>query len=1090
MRAIIEACQPRQEILAGTFNPEMFKASLSRVLDDYARGRAVEGAESIYSDPVAFFRDATYSTRGIIDILRNALGRLTQGDLSRPAMQRLDTAFGGGKTHTLIGLAHAALQGKELAAHTEEILAPEELPEPGTVRVLGVIGDNVDVLREERHESGRPLPSTLWWHLAQQALGESERSPIQARLNDVAAPASDDFFDTLLGDQPTLIIIDEVAQYLSRMEAAFPGLGAEQSTAFLMSLATYAEDRPNIAVVLSLASASNAFGQFNQLLRQLQQTHDMSQAEAEGVVEDAQRGMRDVINRSAEATTPIQEGDLSRVMAKRLFRSVDTGAAASTADKFVAMYQRAGTDLPAGAHDPELRDRLMGHYPFHPTLIEFMAEDLAQVESFQGTRGVLRTLARAVRRIWENGLQVPLIQIGHLDLGDSQIRSELLGKTGNDDLRSVLDADISKATDSAVTGRTVAGELDAENPHPEGYPVAEWSWRVVFLHSLVGRAGGLSNEKFGTETAQAVFEMASPATPPASIRSMLERIPTEANYLRERDGRLYADTAPTLNNILRRIQEGVSEEQALDRVDQVVRGLIRSDIFQIHSNITEPEDLPEANGKPQLGLISFRAQAYDPTAFVEQRGDAARVNQNMVFLLAPSTAHPRGSAGEAWSEQRNQQEVRTRQRILALARKAIAVEKLRENPEAWGVQRQHLQQPEFRETRDKIPHEMQTAVEESYRFLAFPGRDGGQVVIRDLGKGGGGPTGGGSGGLMLEDSIRQQLTREGELITPEQAATREALIAFNKRIFARQPQVGVARIRENFSRRREWPILQRPELLTDILREGAKQGVWCLGYMPDKDAHKPEALYHDEHTPPIDLDPSGEAWFIATRQHAKQQGWLERIVRDGDAIGRWVEEELQAREQASPESLKKAIEENHDTVDPQVFHDQVTNLLAAGKLVAYPEEDFDASGSPDPARAITGADVPMGGLRDQEVRVVPYHLARERGWVQAPEVKESRFQLTAPEKIKQILNLLAGTVLKDSQTEVRQLRVAAASGEGGTCQFLVQNATVGGLTADRELFAALANRLRFDGDRAQLDIVVGRADHQCRFVQALEATRD
>lgn len=94
MKSIYVACEPRDEILAGTFNPEMFKASLSRVLEDYAVGRATEGAESIYSDPVAFFRDSTHATQGIKDILGNALGRLVQDDASRPAMQRLDTAFG------------------------------------------------------------------------------------------------------------------------------------------------------------------------------------------------------------------------------------------------------------------------------------------------------------------------------------------------------------------------------------------------------------------------------------------------------------------------------------------------------------------------------------------------------------------------------------------------------------------------------------------------------------------------------------------------------------------------------------------------------------------------------------------------------------------------------------------------------------------------------------------------------------------------------------------------------------------------------------------------------------------------------------
>ncbi|MDZ7810490.1 MAG: hypothetical protein U5L11_10660 [Arhodomonas sp.] len=129
---------------------------------------------------------------------------------------------------------------------------------------MGIIGDTVDTIREQRDDAGRPLPNTLWWLIAQQTLAPADREGIRARLEQSAATRLRGFFRTLLGGQPTLLVIDEVAQYLARMEAAFPGQGAEQAAAFLMSLATYAEDKPNIAVVLSLASATNAFGDVQQ----------------------------------------------------------------------------------------------------------------------------------------------------------------------------------------------------------------------------------------------------------------------------------------------------------------------------------------------------------------------------------------------------------------------------------------------------------------------------------------------------------------------------------------------------------------------------------------------------------------------------------------------------------------------------------------------------------------------------------------------------------------------------------------------------------------------------------------------------------
>ncbi|MCO6441615.1 MAG: ATP-binding protein [Nitrococcus mobilis] len=1087
MKSIHAACAPRDEILAGTFNPEMFKASLSRVLEDYARGRASEGAESIYSDPIAFFRDATHATQGIKDILGNALGRLVQGDASRPAMQRLDTAFGGGKTHTLIALTHIALRGRELVAYTNDIVDPASLPEPGALRVVGIIGDTVDTIREQRDANGNPLPNTLWWLIAQQTLDASAQGAIEARLHQAAAPGSEAFFDTLFGTQPTVLIIDEVAQYLSRMEAAFPGRGAEQAAAFLMSLATYAEDKSHLSVVLSLASATNAFGDYNKLLRTLQQTHGLSESDADSIVRDAQHGFREVIERSAEATTPVQEGDLSKIMAKRLFKSVDGASAEDVADAFIAMYQRAGTELPAGARDPALRERLVDHYPFHPSLIEYLAEDLAQVETFQGTRGLLRTLARAVRRLWERRLQIPLIQTCHLDLSDSQIRNELLGKTGNSDLRAVLDSDVSKPSEAASPGRTVAGDLDAGNPHPDGYPVHEWAWRVVFLHSLIGRAGGLTDERFGIDVLSAIYECAAPAMPPVTARTALEQIAREANYLRERQGRLYADTAPTLNNIVRRIENNVTDEEALDRIEQVVRGLLRTDVFDVRANITASEGIPDKLSKPQLGVLSFRERAFEPVRFVERHGDAPRICQNLVFVLAPSTAHPKG---ETWLEPRVQQANRAHQHLLSLARKAIALERLEARPEAWGVSREQLQRNEFRDRLRKTPNELRTSVEENYRYLAYPGRDGGRIVIRDLGKAGDGPSAGGSSGLLLESNILSQLANDGELIGTDRASSREVLHELNRIFFASNPQVDADRLESNFARLRHWPILQTPRLLRDILREGAARGIWCLAHLPDRNAHKPDTLYHRDAPPPITVEPVGAAWIICTREHAKQLGWLESIVRDPNTIANWVRETSETLIEADIPTLVQTIENQHDKVDPNVFIEQVENLLKSGELAGWPTSAFDDTGRPDPARAYVRETVPPTGVRDGDVKVMPYHVAQERGWIAEPQVEERPFQFTNEGRIKQILNLLSGTALKGSETEVRQLQIAGQGVDGAQFQLAFLQTTVGALIDSRTLFAEVATRFRFNGPRAQLVIRLGRIRPECRFAAALEGMRD
>ena len=53
-------------------------------------------------------------------------------------------------------------------------------------------------------------------------------------------------------------MLDELAQYAARLEAARPD-GASQLAAFLMALHGYARNHPGIAIVLTLASATDAF---------------------------------------------------------------------------------------------------------------------------------------------------------------------------------------------------------------------------------------------------------------------------------------------------------------------------------------------------------------------------------------------------------------------------------------------------------------------------------------------------------------------------------------------------------------------------------------------------------------------------------------------------------------------------------------------------------------------------------------------------------------------------------------------------------------------------------------------------------------
>jgi predicted AAA+ superfamily ATPase len=141
---IFDLCEPRQDVLQGTITESDFAADLAQVL----RGDApVE-----YRDPIRFFAN-THPTRGLKDLLRNVCLRLTGHPNQVASIFRLDTNYGGGKTHALIALTHA-IKGMAGVPNAAEFLDPALLP-TAKVRIAAFDGENADPL------NGRPLESDL-----------------------------------------------------------------------------------------------------------------------------------------------------------------------------------------------------------------------------------------------------------------------------------------------------------------------------------------------------------------------------------------------------------------------------------------------------------------------------------------------------------------------------------------------------------------------------------------------------------------------------------------------------------------------------------------------------------------------------------------------------------------------------------------------------------------------------------------------------------------------------------------------------------------------------------------------------------------
>jgi predicted AAA+ superfamily ATPase len=121
IRAWVEVVALHPDVLSENFSEDIFALDLGPLADGNSN------VPPVYRDPEHFFR-ASYLSSGLRSLLEDALGRLTGGAGGR--VLKLVTPFGGGKSHTLAALLHAAKTRKAL----DVIPEGKGLPRPRTVR--------------------------------------------------------------------------------------------------------------------------------------------------------------------------------------------------------------------------------------------------------------------------------------------------------------------------------------------------------------------------------------------------------------------------------------------------------------------------------------------------------------------------------------------------------------------------------------------------------------------------------------------------------------------------------------------------------------------------------------------------------------------------------------------------------------------------------------------------------------------------------------------------------------------------------------------------------------------------------------------
>jgi predicted AAA+ superfamily ATPase len=388
---------PHRDVLEGTFQQSEFAADITAV----HAGKATRE----YQEPVAFY-DRTFITEGMRLLITQVAQRLA-GRAGEPVIQ-LQTAFGGGKTHTMLAVYHLATRKCPLS---DLAGIPALIEQAG---LMDVPQARVAVLDGHAHAPGQPWKhgkqtvKTLWGELAWQ-LGSSDGFALVKDADESGtSPGKEVLRDLLTGHAPCVVLIDELVAYVRQFPEGqtLSGGSYDSNLSFVQALTEAVKLVPGAIVLASLPES------------------EVEAGSQRGVA--ALRALEKTFGRVQALWKPVATEEAFEIVRRRLFEPVrDAAARDAVCRAFADAYVAEGAKLPAETQERRYRDRLVQAYPIHPEVFDRLYEDWSTIEGFQRTRGVLKLMAKVIYRLWKDDNKDLMILPGSLPLYEGSTRNEL-----------------------------------------------------------------------------------------------------------------------------------------------------------------------------------------------------------------------------------------------------------------------------------------------------------------------------------------------------------------------------------------------------------------------------------------------------------------------------------------------------------------------------------------------------------------------------------------------------------------------------------------------------------------------------------------
>lgn len=622
-RSVIE---PHPDVAQGRYKKAEFAADLAQVAN---------GEGSIeYRDPVEFFR-RTYVTEGMKGLLVQALKRVSGGD-GEPVIQ-LKTAFGGGKTHSMLALYHM-MRGR---VPLEKIPAVKPALEEAGVsslpraNVAVLVGTSLDPTKTRRPQNFPGITiNTLWGEMAAQLAANAGDPKLYDLVKEAdkkgVSPGSRALKELFDACGPCLVLMDEIVAYAKKLHgvSGLPAGSFDNFITFIQELTEAARASRDSLVVASIPESAIEIG------------------EGPGG-KKALEAIEHTFGRMESIWRPVAAGEGFEVVRRRLFLDCkDPDARDRVANSFSKMYAAHQSDFPIEAREAAYRDRIVSCYPIHPEMFDRLYEDWATLDQFQRTRGVLRLMAAVIYELWMGNDSSALIMPGSIPLDVPDVRDELIKHLGG---RESWNAIIDREIDGK---RSIPYKKDTELARFGKILAARRVARAIMLGSApTSRAQAVR----GIERSHIRLGVVQPGETIADFNDALGTLQYELAYLYTDSvgNRSWYDTRPTLRKTVEDRAKQIADADVAHEIKERL-GKIRKekpfagihicpassldvpDEQAVRLVILRPEDEHAASRKEDSAAIRSWEDLLD------DRGSSPRMYRNMLAFVAPDEEQMKG----------------------------------------------------------------------------------------------------------------------------------------------------------------------------------------------------------------------------------------------------------------------------------------------------------------------------------------------------------------------------------------------------------------------------------------------------------------